>query len=216
MISKIIEGIERLVEYIPIDSDGADKSNARFASGVSMDSRFAFQVNDVTASFGDIDSQKITVSFRDIVRLLNKFLRNATFEELVASERYRRLQDARNSGLHLKHLLFDFSLAALAGESFDAKLYLAHSLRLLGVHRKLNLVLGLIVNEHSLKEDKDVRELLTLIAMITEPDNIDSYFDADKGYNDRYNTYLKEMQKLGSPFEEMEVKGVCGVRIGKS
>lgn len=47
MTSRIFEDIERLVEYIPIDSDGADKSNARFASGVSMDSRFAFQ--DMTA-----------------------------------------------------------------------------------------------------------------------------------------------------------------------
>ena len=39
------------------------------------------------------------------------------------------------------------------------------------------------------------RKLLTLIAMISEPGNIDFYFDVkNEGFNSRYAPYLKEMQ----------------------
>jgi hypothetical protein len=39
-------------------------------------------------------------------------------------------------------------------------------------------LLSVIVNELSaLREDRDVRELLTSIALITEPYNVDIYFD---------------------------------------
>jgi hypothetical protein len=41
------------------------------------------------------------------------------------------------------------------------------------------------------------RKLLTLIAMISEPGNIDFYFDVkNEGFNSRYVTYLKEMQMV--------------------
>ena len=39
------------------------------------------------------------------------------------------------------------------------------------------LLLSVIVNESLLRLDKGVRKLLTLIAMISEPSNIDVYFD---------------------------------------
>ena len=64
-------------------------------------------------------------------------------------------------------------------------------------HRRLTLVLSIIVNEPSLKEDKDVRQLLTLLAVMTEPNNIDVYFDLnDGGFTKKYSTYLEELQKL--------------------
>ena len=53
------------------------------------------------------------------------------------------------------------------------------------------------MNEPSLKEDKDVRQLLTLLAVMTEPNNIDVYFDLnDGGFTKKYSTYLEELQKL--------------------
>jgi hypothetical protein len=61
------------------------------------------------------------------------------------------------------------------------------------------LLLSVIVNESLLTLDKDVRKLLTFIAMISEPGNIDVYFDVkNEGFNSRYATYLKEMQMLHS------------------
>jgi hypothetical protein len=45
--------------------------------------------------------------------------------------------------------------------------------------------------------DNDVRELLTRLALLSEPNNIDIYFDVnDNGFNIRYNTYLKEINNL--------------------
>ena len=40
----------------------------------------------------------------------------------------------------------------------------------------MTLLLSIIVNEPQLRLDRDIRNLLTLIAMIAEPDNIDVYF----------------------------------------
>ena len=150
--------------------------------------------------------ERYTVSFRDIIRLLNKFLTNASVTELVVQTRYKQLQNMRGSVVDfpLKNLLFDFCLAALEGDVFDAKLYLAHSLHLLGIRNRLSVILAVIVNErHSLMQDTDVRKFLTLIAMITEPNNIDAYFDSSIGFSSRYSTYLKEIQKLTPIYEEI-------------
>jgi hypothetical protein len=60
-----------------------------------------------------------------------------------------------------------------------------------------SLLLSVIVNETSLKEDKDIRQLLTMLAVITEPNNIDVYFDPnDGGFARKYSKYLEELQKL--------------------
>ncbi len=48
-----------------------------------------------------------------------------------------------------------------------------------------------------MKNDNDVREMLTLLALLSEPNNIDVYFDINNdGFNRRYNMYLKEIGKL--------------------
>jgi hypothetical protein len=39
--------------------------------------------------------------------------------------------------------------------------------------------------------------MLTLLALLSEPNNIDVYFDVNKeGFHIRYKTYLKEIDKL--------------------
>jgi hypothetical protein len=59
-------------------------------------------------------------------------------------------------------------------------------------------LLSSIINDSTLvKHDNDVREILTLLTLLSEPNNIDVYFDVNKeGFNIRYNTYLKEIGKL--------------------
>ena len=48
-----------------------------------------------------------------------------------------------------------------------------------------------------MNNDNDIREMLTLLALLSEPNNIDVYFDLNKeGFHTRYNTYLKEIGKL--------------------
>ncbi|HEY6588757.1 MAG TPA: hypothetical protein VIY98_10735 [Nitrososphaeraceae archaeon] len=95
-------------------------------------------------------------------------------------------------------MLFDFCLSALVGDTFDAKLFLTHSLYLTGLRRQLVILLSSVINDSALvKNDNDVREMLTLLALLSEPNNIDVYFDINNdGFNRRYNTYLKEIGKL--------------------
>ena len=65
--------------------------------------------------------------------MLNKFLKDAKIDEIVESpRRYKQIQ-ANSSGIPLKNLLFDSSLAALNEDILDAKLYLIHSYYLLGL-----------------------------------------------------------------------------------
>ncbi|HET7390522.1 MAG TPA: hypothetical protein VFJ51_06840, partial [Nitrososphaeraceae archaeon] len=143
------------------------------------------------------DRVRTLVSFRDIVKLLNKFLKDARIEEVVQNQRYKQLQLIKGFSSSIRNLLFDFCLAALDGDSLNARLYLRHAYYLLGLHRRLTLLLSVIVNETSLKEDKDIRRLLTMLAVITEPNNIDVYFDPNNGgFTRKYSKYLEELQKL--------------------
>jgi hypothetical protein len=104
--------------------------------------------------------------------------------------------------------LFDFCLAAFVGDKKDARLYLSHSFHLLGLHKRLALLLSLIINDarsqssasttnYGLSEDSDVRQLLTMLALISEPNNINVYFDSDNdGFDERYGVYLYEVQRI--------------------
>jgi hypothetical protein len=140
-------------------------------------------------------------------------LKDAKIQELVADQGKYASRIVRRNNDHVENIctyyqniqfssqsiVFDFCLAALEGDVFDAKLYLTRSFHLLVLRRRMTLLLSVIVNEPQLRLDKDVRELLTLIAMISEPGNIDVYFDVkNEGFNSRYATYLKEMQMLHS------------------
>jgi hypothetical protein len=205
----IFEEIERLIEYIPLDAKSL--IDGKFANGVSIDSHYFFHDTDgVATRLGVIEPGINSVSFRDIVKLLNKFLKDAKIEELVVAQGISAKQIVRGNGrvdnahgyyqnmqFPSQSIIFDFCLAALDGDVFDAKLYLTRSFHLLGLRRRMALLLSVIVNEFELRLDKDIRKLLTLIAMISEPGNIDVYFDVkNEGFNSRYATYLKEMQMV--------------------
>ena len=48
-----------------------------------------------------------------------------------------------------------------------------------------------------MKNYNAIREMLTFLALHSEPNNIDVYFDINReGFHTRYNTYLKEIGKL--------------------
>ena len=198
----IFKEIERLVEYIPIetDMDGIGK----LSSDVDIDSHFYFEDFDrIAVRLGVLEIGKSTISLRDIIRLLNKFLKDARVEEFVESPRkYEKLLTS-GSGLPLKNLLFEFSLSALAGDKLDAKIYLTHTYHILGLRRSLVLLLSIIVNEiENIKYDTDVRELFTLLALMSEPNNVNIHFSIDEdGFSKRYSEYLQELQKLTLPNE---------------
>ena len=233
----IFEEILRLVEYIPIRSDVP--INSKLEDRVTINSQFRFHdIDGVATRLGIIEPTiDSLVSLRDIVRLLNKFLKDGKIEEIVSKKRYNILQDTirsnsyfkyssevyQSSGLPLKGLLFDFCLSVLDSigrtgstresikyndERIDTKLYLTHCSYLLGLHKRLTIVLSVIANEPSLQHDKDVRQLLTLLARLSEPDNIDIYFDGNKnGFNRRYTTYLRELKHLAIQLPLFNKKG---------
>ena len=193
----IFREIERLLEYIPIEID--TYGIGKLAPNTFIDSKYNFKdIDRIATRLGVLEVGRNTVSLRDIIKLLNKFLKDASIEELVENpKRYRDLQK-NSSGVPLKNLLFDFCLSALVNDTFNAKLFLTHSLYLTGLRRQFVILLSSIVNDSNLVErDNDVRELLTLLALLSEPNNIDIYFDINnEGFNIRYNTYLKEINKL--------------------
>jgi hypothetical protein len=193
----IFREIERLLEYIPIEID--TYGIGKLAPNTFIDSEYSFKdIDRIATRLGVLEVGRNKVSLRDIIKLLNKFLKDASIEELVENpRRYRELQK-NSSGVPLKNLLFDFCLSALVSDTFNAKLFLTHSLYLTGLRRQLVILLSSIINDSNLVDnDNDVRELLTLLALLSEPNNIDIYFDINSdGFNNRYNTYLKEINKL--------------------
>ena len=193
----IFREIERLLEYIPIEID--TYGIGKLAPNTLIDSKFSFKdIDRIATRLGVLEVGRNTVSLRDIIKLLNKFLKDASIEELVENpRRYRELQK-NSSGVPLKNLLFDFCLSALVSDTFNAKLFLTHSLYLTGLRRQLVILLSSIINDSNLVDnDNDIRELLTLLALLSEPNNIDIYFDINNdGFNNRYNTYIKEINKL--------------------
>lgn len=199
MTHGIFKEIERLIEFIPIEVDIS--GIGELPPNTSIDSKYNFtDIDGVATRLGILDVGSNTISLRDIIKLLNKFLKDSGIEELVENpRRYREIQK-NSSGVPLKNLLFDFCLSALAGDTFDAKLFLTHSFHLIGLRRNLVTLLSSIIFEPSIiNNDKDVRKLLTLLAMISEPNNIDVYFDINKdGFNIRYDAYLKEIRRISN------------------
>lgn len=195
----IFKEIERLIEFIPIEVDIS--GIGELPPNTSIDSKYNFtDIDGIATRLGILDVGSNTISLRDIIKLLNKFLKDSGIEELVENpRRYREIQK-NSSGVPLKNLLFDFCLSALAGDTFDAKLFLTHSFHLIGLRRNLVTLLSSIVFEPSIiNNDNDVRRLLTLLAMISEPNNIDVYFDINKdGFNIRYDAYLKEIRRISN------------------
>jgi len=204
----IFKEIERLVEYIPIETHA--EGIGKLLKNADMDTQFYFKdLDGIAVRLGVLDVGKNTISVRKIVELLNKFLKDAKIDEILESpRRYKQLQTS-GSGLPLKNLLFDFSLSALNEDVLDAKLYLVHSFYLLGLRRRLVLLLSIIINEPDYLKDRDIRTLLTYLALLSEPNNIDVHFDLDNnGFSPRYSLYLQELQKIPLPYKENTIVSI--------
>ena len=201
----IFKEIERLVEYIPIETHA--EGIGKLLKNTNIDTQFYFKdLDGVAVRLGVLEAGKNTVSIRKIVKLLNKFLKDAKIDEIVESpRRYKQLQTS-GSGLPLKNLLFDFSLSALNGDVLDAKLYLTHSFYLLGLRRRFVLLLSIIINEQNYLQDPEIRTLLTYLALLSEPNNVDVHFDMENnGFSPRYSLYLQELQKIPLPRKETKI-----------
>ena len=97
----IFKEIERLVEYIPVETHA--EGIGRLMGNTDIDTQFYFEdLDGIAARLGVLEMGKNTISLRDVVKLLNKFLKDAAIEEMVESpRRYRQLQ-ASGSGLAAK------------------------------------------------------------------------------------------------------------------
>ena len=78
----VFREIERLIEYIPIEID--TYGIGKLATNTFIDSRYNFKdIDRIATRLGILEIGRNTVSVRDIIRLLNKFLKDAEIEELV-------------------------------------------------------------------------------------------------------------------------------------
>jgi hypothetical protein len=140
-------------------------------------------------------SSQGTISFRDILKLLNNHLRHASWQELVTEQRHNQLKEIGWS-YPITYLLFDFCLTALEGDYVDSRLFLSHAFHILGLNKSFSLLLSVIVNEKLVK-DLDVRKLLTSLAKLTEPRNAELYLDTfGERFRKRYSIYQEEMKRL--------------------
>jgi hypothetical protein len=181
-----ISDILELVESIPINNKLEAEIDAKFSLG-NNNSRIAERVG--------LDQQKI--SFRDIVSLLIDFIKGiySSNENVKPSI---RLDELRKIGCTYptQYLLFDFCLAALEGDLLDAKLFLGHAFNIIGLSNQLNLLLSAIVYT-PLTYDKQIRELLTLLALEVQPANMEAYLELyGKDFQNRHQIYKNEMMKL--------------------
>ena len=142
-----------------------------------------------------LDEQKI--SFRDIISLLIDFIKGIySSDENVKSS--IRLDKLRKIGCTYpaQYLIFDFCLAALEGDLLDAKLFLGHAFNIIGLSNQLNLLLSAIVYT-PLTSEKEVRELLTLLALEVQPANMEAYLQLyGKDFQKRHQIYENEIMKL--------------------
>jgi hypothetical protein len=201
--SKIeLSDILRLVEIIPIHNGKLKKSiNAKIPfkdveNNVDEKTLMVlFGKGEVSA---DGKSKKMeTISFRDIVRVLIKFLKGSDIKESKIALG-GRLEELRKIGITYpaQYLLFDFCLAALEGDYLDAKLYLAHGFQILGLSQRFNLLLSAIVYT-PLTDDEEVRELLTLLAVISQPVDTKIYLEIyGEDFKKRYEIFQNELIKI--------------------
>ncbi len=182
-----ISDILELVESIPINNKLEAEIDAKFPLQNNDNNRIAERVG--------LDQQKI--SFRDIVSLLIDFIKGiySSNENVKPSI---RLDELRKIGCTYptQYLLFDFCLAALEGDLLDAKLFLGHAFNIIGLSNQLNLLLSAIVYT-PLTYDKQIRELLTLLALEVQPANMEAYLELyGKDFQNRHQIYKNEMMKL--------------------
>jgi hypothetical protein len=181
-----IADILELVESIPINNKLEAEIDAKFPVE-NNNNRIAERVS--------LDEQKI--SFRDIISLLIDFIKGiySSNENVKSSIRLDKLRKI-GCTYPAQYLLFDFCLAALEGDLLDAKLFLGHAFNIIGLSNQLNLLLSAIVYT-PLTSEKEVRELLTLLALEVQPANMESYLELyGKDFQNRHQIYENEIMKL--------------------
>ena len=189
------EDIARMVEYIPMS--GTLPSSGRLIEGDTIDSNFLIKDADNFASNLGL-LRKGSISLRDIIKAFTLYLKDINWEVLVNKQRYSQLGEM-GCTYPAQYLLFDFCLAALGEDYLNARLYLAHAFHILGLHKPLNLLLSVIVNEEEqqLLKDKDVKEFLVLLTKAVEPRNASMYINTyGNEFSRRYNIYREELNKL--------------------
>jgi hypothetical protein len=195
MTQLTFEDIARMIEYIPIT--GTLPSSGRLIEGDTIDSNFLIKDADGFASKSGF-LRKGSISLRDIIKAFSLHLKDINWEVLVNKQRYSQLGEMGFT-YPAQYLLFDFCLAALDEDYLNARLYLAHAFHILGLHKPLNLLLSVIVNEEEqqLLKDKDVREFLALLARAAEPRNANMYINTyGSEFSRRYSIYREELNKL--------------------
>jgi hypothetical protein len=143
------------------------------------------------------NEKRDTISFRDLVRLPIKFLKGADLKESKIALG-GPLDELLKIGITYpaQYLLFDFCLAALEGDHLVARLYLAHGFQILGLSPKFNFLLSAIVYT-PLTEDEEERELLTLLAVISQPDDAKAYLELyGEDFKKRYDIFQNKLIKL--------------------
>lgn len=197
MTQLTLEDIAKMVEYIPIT--GTLPNSGQLIEGVTIDSNFLMKEVDSFASKLGLP-RKGSISLRDIVKFFSLYLKDTNWEVLVNKQRYSQLGEI-GCTYPSQYLLFDFCLAALDEDYLNARLYLSHSFHILGLHKPLNLLLSVIVNEEEqqLLKDNDVREFLALLAKSAEPRNASTYINTyGNEFSRRYKVYIEELNKLQS------------------
>ena len=197
MTQLTLEDIAKMVEYIPIT--GTLPNSGQLIEGVTIDSNFLMKEVDSFASKLGLP-RKGSISLRDIVKFFSLYLKDTNWEVLVNKQRYSQLGEI-GCTYPSQYLLFDFCLAALDEDYLNARLYLSHSFHILGLHKPLNLLLSVIVNEEEqqLLKDNDVREFLALLAKSAEPRNASMYINTyGNEFSRRYKVYIEELNKLQS------------------
>ena len=182
-----IADILELVESIPINNKLEAEIDAKFPLENNNNNRIAERVS--------LDEQKI--SFRDIISLLIDFIKGiySSNENVKSSIRLDKLRKI-GCTYPAQYLLFDFCLAALEGDLLDAKLFLGHAFNIIGLSNQLNLLLSAIVYT-PLTSEKEVRELLTLLALEVQPANMEAYLQIyGKDFQKRHQIYENEIMKL--------------------
>jgi hypothetical protein len=184
-ISPNISDILELLENFPINNKLETEIDAKVSIG---------NKKDVIKRLG-INNKAIT--FRDIVNLLTNFIKGIYSTDAKISS-VGRLSELRKVGCTYpaQYLLFDFCLAALAGDHLDAKLFLEHAFHIIGLSNQFNLLLSAIVYT-PLTNDPDIRQLLTLLALEVQPARLDAYLELyGREFQTRYQIYKEEIIKL--------------------
>src|ERR671914_2357957 len=197
-----LSDILRLVEIIPIDNGKLKKSiNAKIPfkdleNNVDQKTLIVLLGQEEATADGK-NKKKDSISFRDVVRLLIKFLKGSDIKESKIALG-GRLEELRKLGITYpaQYLLFDFCLAALEGDHLDAKLFLGHASQIIGLSNQFNLLLSAIVYT-PLTNEPEVRQLLTLLALEVQPAKLDAYLELyGKEFQARHQMYKDEIMKL--------------------